>query len=719
MDGFPGAASSAGGRFATFLPSSTSRSKKINWCSPSRKIRSSPVCLANGDGSSGKPEFDKWDQMELKFGRLLGEDPKLTLAKIMGRKLNPDASYMEIEKSFYKNKGKIDYGENMNLSTDRENLEARPRMPALARPSGSVSDNLKLNLQRPAMDKRMKSAATSEQSVVPSVPRPIKPPERIVEKEKLPEIGLRKPNPLQGDDFDLEKPSKFRIKPNLTLKMKLPSENTNDVSLLKKPELVKIFPKTEEDELPRSNSNSSSSGETTIIVDKKPDYIQSVGEPLYQSDEAASLGTVDDEKTDVAEAGNDDSSTPQVGLLGKPQRLEISSDEASDQIESVPQSDEEGKATLEDLDVNGVETVASADQEEREAHDWRITDDLLKTGERTEVELISCSNRGFVVSFGSLIGFLPYRNLGAKWKYLAFESWLRKNGLDPSLYRQKLSIMGNYESQRNLGESTDTSSDGYREGDKLTPDMKFEDLLDIYDREKIRFLSSFIGQVIRVSVVLSDPKSRKLIFSGRPKEKEEVLEKKKSLMAKISVGDVVKCCVKKITYFGIFVEIEGVPALIHQSEISWDETLDPSSFYKIGQIIDAKVHQLDFALERITLTLKEITPDPLNDALETVVGDPTSLGGAVEATQETEWADVDNLIEELKKIEGVVGVSKGRFFLSPGLTPTFQVYMASMYDNQYKLLARNGNKVQEVLVQSSMDKEQMKGAILTCTKRVA
>ena len=38
-----------------------------------------------------------------------------------------------------------------------------------------------------------------------------------------------------------------------------------------------------------------------------------------------------------------------------------------------------------------------------------------------------------------------------------------------------------------------------------------------------------------------------------------------------------------------------------------------------------------------------------------------------------QWADVESLIEELQKIDGVIGVSKGRFFLSPGLTPTFQV----------------------------------------------
>lgn len=204
----------------------------------------------------------------------------------------------------------------------------------------------------------------------------------------------------------------------------------------------------------------------------------------------------------------------------------------------------------------------------------------------------------------------------------------------------------------------------------------------------------------------------------RPKEKEEIVEKKRSLMAKLSIGDVVKCRIKKITYFGIFVEVEGVPALIHQSEVSWDATLNPATYLKTGQIAEAKVHQLDFALERIFLSLKEITPDPLNEALECIVGNSSFNGGLEAAQADSEWAEVDSLVKALQEIDGVQTVNKGRFFLSPGLAPTFQVYMASMFENQYKLLARSGNRVQEVIVQASLDKEEIKSAILKCTNRV-
>ncbi|XP_071702790.1 uncharacterized protein [Rutidosis leptorrhynchoides] len=347
---------------------------------------------------------------------------------------------------------------------------------------------------------------------------------------------------------------------------------------------------------------------------------------------------------------------------------------------------------------------------DREDMDWKRADDLIQTTGRGEVEMISCSTRGFVVSFGSLIGFLPYRYLATKWKFLAFESWLRIKGVDPVTYRKSLGVIGNFD-------STNVDTNNF-EGD-ISSHMKLEDHLALYDQEKLQYLSSFVGQKIKVNVIMADKDSRKLIFSVKPKEQEESIQRKQNLMAKLKVGDIVTCCIKKITYFGIFVEIEGVPALIHQTEVSWDATLNPTSCYKVGQVVEAKVHQLDFSLERISLSLKEISPDPLTKSLDAVLGDNTLVDGTLEAAQpENEWADLELLVKELQRYEGIELVTKGPFFLSPGLTPDFQVYMASMFKNQYKLLARAGNKVQEVVVQTWLGTEEMKHAILRCTNRI-
>ncbi|KAM7256434.1 hypothetical protein ACFE04_012175 [Oxalis oulophora] len=454
-------------------------------------------------------------------------------------------------------------------------------------------------------------------------------------------------------------------------------------------------------------------------------------------------------------------STPKLetSLIEKPKRLDKSMNSSSSSIveEKFPTSLEIDGSS----EVKNIQPISSS-----EDSDWERAQDLAKNGERGEVELISSSTKGFMVSFGSLVGFMPYRNLASKWKFLAFETWLRRKGLDPSIYRQNLAIIGNNDvgNKNSLANSSlDPVSEQKLDG-TISPDMKLEELLRIYDLEKLKFLQSFVGQKLNVIVITADKNTRKLILSMRPKEKDEFVEKKKSLMKavrgvklhsenysllavirawltwarliiccstrrvgnncfaywrKLSVGDFVKCCIQKITYFGIFVEIEGVPALIHQTEVSWDATLDPSSYFKVGQIVEAKVHQLDFSLGRIFLSMKEITPDPLTESLESVVGGRDPLDGKLQiAEPDTEWPDVESLIKELEKIEGIQSVSKGGFFLSPGLAPTFQVYMTASFENQYKLLARSENKVQEVIVESSLSKEEMKSTILSCASRV-
>ncbi|XP_043716554.1 uncharacterized protein LOC122664682 isoform X2 [Telopea speciosissima] len=703
-----------------FLPSVSfsSRGRSCLFFSFSR--RPSSLVFASKD----EPQLNHWDQMELKFGRMIGEDPKLTLAKIIGRKSNPDVSFLDIEKSFRTKKGKL---------SDDDDFDEIPFDGITGEGQSSSSLN-NLNLVRPVPKKGIKFEA-QDKPTVSEIRKPSQSVGKVVNvtKSSVPNVILRKPTNFQEDDIEVGKSSsRLKIKPNLLLKMRKeqPMENFTDITLLKKPEPMRIATDTITDQNTASSGDSvdsgsgeaqecslESSGELETISKAKvadeleEDTLNSGGnQPLEQSD----LGSVGKEAA-VPHSLNEIS--PEATLQGKPLMLNTSTRETSQpaKVETVRES---AKVFNDAAEVEHF--LASTSLGEREDTDWAKAEDMQKTGRREEVELISCSTRGFVASFGSLIGFLPYRNLGTKWKFLAFESWLRKNSLDPSVYKKKLGIIGNGEF-RNKKYSLDENLN-LEKGQKnevLSPHMKFEDLIEIYDQEKLKYLSLFVGQRIKVSVVLADRKSRRLIFSGKPKEREELVEKKRSLMAQLNVGDVVKCCITKITYFGIFVEVDGVPALIHQSEVSWDATLDPSSFFKIGQIVEAKVHQLDFVLERITLSLKEITPDPLIEALESVVGDHNLLDGRFEATQpNVKWADVDSLIKELEQIESIESVSKGRFFLSPGLAPAFQVYMASMFEKQYKLLARSGNKVQEVIVQSSLDKEEMKAAILTCTNRV-
>ncbi|XP_021290148.1 uncharacterized protein LOC110421029 [Herrania umbratica] len=593
-----------------------------------------------------EPKFDKWDQMELKFGRLLGEDPKLTLAKIMGRKANPEASYIEIEKAFYKNKGKI-------IEVEEVPFDVEKKSPT------SSSDGL--NLVRPVPKKGIKFKA-DDNPTISEIKRPTLSDGKTVDsakKGRVPNVILRKPTLVNEDD--VEDLPRFRIKPNLSLKMrnKKAKDHFSEMTLLRKPEPMSVD--TSHDKKQDSEDGVGQKekevedriGDFTLLgkseqsihtniremqelfedlgIEGKRWEAESEANMLANAAENTSQESLDSGHSSIPKkpkikddsisgmqpvelshrVSTEESSTGpsiEAALQGKPKRLDQSVKETSNssRAQTVPINPE---------DSGDLPSVSP-----QEDSDWTRVEHLLKTGERAEVELISSSTRGFVVSLGSLIGFLPYRNLAAKWKFLAFESWLRQKGLDPAAYKQNLGVIGSSDimsKNSSLVSNSDMENNQQFEG-KFSSDMNLEDLFRIYDQEKLKFLSSFVGQRVKVNVLMANRKFRKLIVSLRPKEKEELVEKKRNVMAKLRVGDVVKCCIKKITYFGIFVEVEGVPALIHQTEVSWDATLDPASYFKIGQIVEAKVHQLDFTLDRVFLSLKEITPDPLIEALESV-----------------------------------------------------------------------------------------------------
>jgi small subunit ribosomal protein S1 len=86
---------------------------------------------------------------------------------------------------------------------------------------------------------------------------------------------------------------------------------------------------------------------------------------------------------------------------------------------------------------------------------------------------------------------------------------------------------------------------------------------------------------------------------------------------KYPVGSVVKGKVVNISDYGAFVELEkGVEGLIHISEMSWTQHIKhPSKILAVGEIVEAKILNVDEQEKKISLGLKQLEPDPW-DTLE-------------------------------------------------------------------------------------------------------
>jgi small subunit ribosomal protein S1 len=87
---------------------------------------------------------------------------------------------------------------------------------------------------------------------------------------------------------------------------------------------------------------------------------------------------------------------------------------------------------------------------------------------------------------------------------------------------------------------------------------------------------------------------------------------------KYAPGSKVQGKVVSLTDYGAFIEIEkGIEGLIHISEMSWTEHIKhPSQFVSMGQIVEAVVLNIDREGKKLSLGMKQLTPDPWQELLQ-------------------------------------------------------------------------------------------------------
>jgi len=116
------------------------------------------------------------------------------------------------------------------------------------------------------------------------------------------------------------------------------------------------------------------------------------------------------------------------------------------------------------------------------------------------------------------------------------------------------------------------------------------------------------GDLVEAAVLDLQPREQRISLGLR----QTLPDPFKAIVQRFPPGSVVKGRVKSLTEFGAFIELEpGVEGLAHLTELSWDKKLKtPAQVLKRGQEVDAKVLKVDAANRRLSLSLKDLTPDP-------------------------------------------------------------------------------------------------------------
>ena len=84
----------------------------------------------------------------------------------------------------------------------------------------------------------------------------------------------------------------------------------------------------------------------------------------------------------------------------------------------------------------------------------------------------------------------------------------------------------------------------------------------------------------------------------------------KNILSKIKEGDIVEGKVKATLDWGAFIDLSGVDALLHCSDLSYSRVKKPSDLLSIGETIKVKIIKIDNETKRISCGIKQMHPDP-------------------------------------------------------------------------------------------------------------
>ena len=171
---------------------------------------------------------------------------------------------------------------------------------------------------------------------------------------------------------------------------------------------------------------------------------------------------------------------------------------------------------------------------------------------------------------------------------------------------------------------------------------------DAADMEKL------VGQEIRCRIIKLDVTDEDVVVDRRAVAEEEERSAKDKFYSQIKEGETVSGTVRTLTDYGAFVDLGGVDALLHVSDIAWGRVNKPADVLSVGQQVEVKV--LKIASEgdkrRISVGLKQLQPHPWD-----AVAQKYAAGDRVRGTV-TRLMEFGAFVELEPGVEGLIHISE-------------------------------------------------------------
>ena len=167
-----------------------------------------------------------------------------------------------------------------------------------------------------------------------------------------------------------------------------------------------------------------------------------------------------------------------------------------------------------------------------------------------------------------------------------------------------------------------------------------------------RSVDQFVGKKDHFHILKYNQPRGNVVLSRKLMVEKEREALKKDTLKILEEGVILEGTVKNITGYGAFVDVGGIDGILHITDMSWGRIGHPSDLVQVGDRIKVVVLKFDPERERISLGMKQITPDPWKSIEEKFVVGARVQGKVVGLT------DYGAFVELEKGIEGLIHISE-------------------------------------------------------------
>jgi len=325
-------------------------------------------------------------------------------------------------------------------------------------------------------------------------------------------------------------------------------------------------------------------------------------------------------------------------------------------------------------------------------------EEAFNNRQRIRAKLLKKANKGFLVEVNGIKAYLPFSEAGLKkgeeLPPPEFDVYIIKfedRGKHPNIVVSRKEIIRE-EEERKREEIFSLLEEGKTVKGKVVKILDNGAVLSLenvvfgflpqslysWDRSKKIQDELSVGDEIEVVVKNIDRENKKVVFSRRDLEPDAWKEFDKE------VGDTIEAVVKELNDYGIVVKVGELEGFIYKMETDHIKPLEYKKRFKPGQKIQAKIIELDREKRKLKLSIKALSPHPVEKFLEENPEGSVVNGRIKEVKTKMAVIDLGNELEGVLHLEDATWNPKIR---------NISLVIKNKAPKEFKVLGREGNRI--------------------------